>query len=885
MANINSLMGSSNSYSSIYGSRNVISGLASGLDTESLIEQSVSGYKSKIAQLQQQIESITWKQDAFRGITDKLIALSEKYTSYTSKTNLASKLFFNQAVKTITNGTFASKVSATGRSSSDIKITSVTSLATAAKYTASADKMKLSDDAMSMTGKEVKWDENQSVSAIAGSSLTVTVGDTALRMSFGADDKYETLDDMVEGINKKLEELSATVGGKSIKGSDLVKASVSGDTITFEAQGDYKGNGVYISGVSGKLKSELGVTASSSTAKDRFENNGFSINPNDLIEEQTALEYLSKKSVSVEYNGVTKTISLADFVKEVEDGKRGENTDDLASYLQERVNSEFGAGKVTVGVSEDGGLSFGVKEGSGSTLKVTSSAGEVLGIGSGVSNYLNTTKTLGDLLGKEYFAQLGEDEEYDEEKADDYEYGTKAFVINGVTIGEFDKDTTLQSVLDAINNNTEAGVKASFSGLTNSFVFTTTETGADKEINFGGGLASDLFGTSGNAATKTMGELLGDSVEWGEDGTATLQFYVNGNPRGGIQITKDSTLEDIASKQSMVKAALTYDEETGKYTLNNDRVSFGRSDGTTFSLGDLVEAANTDNNFTAGSDAVMTAMVNGQEVKIQRSSNTVEMDGLSVTLKGTFDRTDNEEDWVSFETRSDSDNVVGTIRSFVDEYNAILKEIHDAYSTQPLKNTSGDKYSPLTDDDRSGMSDSAIAAYEEKAKTGLLFGDSDLSALYGKLVDVFSSGALSGIGLSTSYSNGLTQISLDEDKLREALDSDPDKVRDAFTESKSLGGTSDGLMTKVKTVLDTYASKSVATPGILVKKAGTKLSSVSLQSNTMQKQIDSIQEQISKWQTKLSNKVDYYTRQFTALESLMSTMNNQSSMLASLMGG
>ena len=51
MASISSLTGSSSS-SSIYGTRNVISGLASGLDTETLIENAVSGYQTKIAQLQ-----------------------------------------------------------------------------------------------------------------------------------------------------------------------------------------------------------------------------------------------------------------------------------------------------------------------------------------------------------------------------------------------------------------------------------------------------------------------------------------------------------------------------------------------------------------------------------------------------------------------------------------------------------------------------------------------------------------------------------------------------------------------------------------------------------------------------------------------------------------
>ena len=177
------------------------------------------------------------------------------------------------------------------------------------------------------------------------------------------------------------------------------------------------------------------------------------------------------------------------------------------------------------------------------------------------------------------------------------------------------------------------------------------------------------------------------------------------------------------------------------------------------------------------------------------------------------------------------------------------------------------------------MSDKAIENYEAKAKQGLLFGDSDLSSLYSKLVNILSNGSsgadLRSIGITTTYSSNLTQIKLNEDDLRNALETNPDKVRDAFTKSKEGGSAYDGFMTNVKNTLDQYASTSIATPGILVKKAGSTFSSTSLLQNTMKTQIDNV----------MSSKIDYYTRQFTALEKLMNTMNSQSSALSGLMGG
>ena len=140
MASISSLMGSSSSTSSIYGSRNsnIISGLASGLDTESLIEGMVESYKQKILGLQQDRTKLQWQQSAYQSISDKLVEFSRKYASYTSTTNLLSNAFFNNAVITSTKGQYADLVTATGKSNSDISILGVAQLATAARYQTSA---------------------------------------------------------------------------------------------------------------------------------------------------------------------------------------------------------------------------------------------------------------------------------------------------------------------------------------------------------------------------------------------------------------------------------------------------------------------------------------------------------------------------------------------------------------------------------------------------------------------------------------------------------------------------------------------------------------------------------------------------------------------------
>ena len=166
MASITSLSNSSYNTSSIYGNRNVLSGLASGMDTESMIENAVAGIKLKIQNLQKKRTKIEWQQEAYRSIIDKAVNFNNKYTSYSSKTNLLSQSFFTSAVNTTTAGTFKDKITASGKSSSDIKINGVKQLATSATYTVSG--LAGLGDMSSITGKEFDVTKDLDVSTLSG---------------------------------------------------------------------------------------------------------------------------------------------------------------------------------------------------------------------------------------------------------------------------------------------------------------------------------------------------------------------------------------------------------------------------------------------------------------------------------------------------------------------------------------------------------------------------------------------------------------------------------------------------------------------------------------------------------------------------------------------
>ena len=834
MASVSSVGSSS---SSIYGTRNVISGLASGIDTETLIENAVSGYQLKISNLQQKRTKVEWQQEAYRSIIAKMSAFTDKYTSYMSATNLMSTAFFDSAVKVSTAGAYADKISASGRTNSDVQILGVKQLAKAAIYTVSG-LTGGSGDLPSISGEQINLKEKQPLSNLSG-SLTINYGGgRSYTIDFGELDIYSSADELAKAIDEKLGEQTMTLSdGTMVDANTRIGVRVNGESIEFYDKGG-AGNNVYISSASGDIKKTLGLTPSESTKS--LDLSGVEL----VNEDGTVGDYLSGKELTVTLDGVTKKITLPDYRKA--DGHTWTNVEYL-DELQKRLDDSFGAGKITVdrnSVSGRDAFSLKLTTQKGSTMAVSGNAAEAIGLGSGASTYVDTSQTLGDILkdadwGKFALTKAeGEVKKIDVEATEDtpaYSYyvdskGHKVaksyddgqyyrvddkgeflseFKVNDQVVGSFSKNTALESVLTAINGNADVGVTVNYSKTTNQFQFVAKESGAAGRVEMGDGLASALFG-------------------------------------GGT-------------------------EEKGQ-------------------------------------DAILSMSVNGQILEdITRSSNTFNVDGLSVNLKGTFnyaetDVTDEsgkvitaagtlveDPEAVTFTSTSDADKVVDAIRSMVEDYNAMVTEIKNAYSTLPAQKSSGAYYEPLTDKDMEGMSESAIAAYEEKAKQGLLFGDSDLSALYSRLLNAVSmtgsdGAALKAAGITTAYSNGLTTLTLDETTLRATLETDPDKVRDIFTKSTESGASTNGLMQALKTPLDLYG-KTTGGKGILVEKAGSPLASSTLYSNTIQTQLDALDQQIQKWQDKMSDQIDRYTAKFSALEQLVSEMNSQSSYFAGLMSG
>lgn len=962
---------SSNTVSSLMNSANMISGLASGLDTESMIENLVKGYQTKISQLNQKVTKTEWKQDAYRSIIQKMVGFSNKYTSYTSNTNLTSPSFFSNAVKVLTKGTYADSVTASGKTSSDISLNAVHQLARAAQYrTKGSDLLNVgtAGTIAASEGVDLSADAEKNIElANLQGSLTLTYGTKTVSVSFSESSTAKELaaireknpydsdtEVLASYINQKLaDEKIIFNNGNSESADKRIKAVADGDSIRFEEQGTGQ-NGVYISGASGNIAKQFGL--SEDDLENAKENKLSEIDTSGIASEDgekgltrklNAIEYLSEKSqaasdagvklgMNISLNGSTKTIEMPEVrveknydgtqyylngkeIKAVEadpdNGVEAKTAEEVfaekyTAALQDEVKKAF-KDKVTVenkGADGKLQLEFKVKN-EGDELVINTGLGDALGIGNTATSYLNTSKTLGDLLKlDDSYALKDSDGKFvlDDEGNKQYE-----FKINDTVVGKFTRDSKLSDVLSAINSNKEAGVSVGYSQATQSFTFTAKETGEDSEIKMGEGLAQAMFGSTEIEDRSSSPFVDSYGLDWMTDGDSVkLTFSIPGHSKHSFDVTNKDSIQDVVDKlNKSIPMGEDYTFAYNKYSGQIEAKDKASGELTEFSITNELDNPVTFDkskapkiDYTAGQDAKFTVTINGEQKTMIRSSNSVNIDGLTISMNEEFDGSVDEDgnksvdkagnpvykNSVTFQSKTDSDKIVDAIKSMAEDYNTMMSEIRSAYNTMPYQNSNGSfgNYEPLTDEDREGMSESAIERYEEKAKQGILFGDRNLSNLYTRMNQAFSFAntddvnTLKDMGISVGYdiNTGTQTVQIDEDKLRSMLDSDPDRVADLFTKN-------DGVMDRMKNQLDYYAKTTGEPKGVLIQQAGSPLSSLSLMNNTWQKQIDNYNTQIEKWQDKLSSQVDRYTQQFSRLEQLINQMNSQSSTLAGLMGG
>ena len=271
-----------------------------------------------------------------------------------------------------------------------------------------------------------------------------------------------------------------------------------------------------------------------------------------------------------------------------------------------------------------------------------------------------------------------------------------------------------------------------------------------------------------------------------------------------------------------------------------------------------------------GTDAeILIRYGTGQEQVVKRNSNQFSIDGLNITLNPevTFEPGVP----IVFQSKSNADNVVANIKEMIEAYNDIMATVNKDVKTRPNRN-----FQPLTDEQKKEMTENQIKEWEDKAKQGLLFSDPMLLSLANEMRFIFSNPQMVEIGITTSRDyNDSGKIMINEERLRLALESDPDGVEEIFI------GTN-GAMPKVKAVVDKYAStlNQSTIPGrvyrgALIERAGLA-DSATEQNNDLYRRIIETEKAIENLQRSLAREEARYYRQFAALETYLARMSQQS---------
>lgn len=260
------------------------------------------------------------------------------------------------------------------------------------------------------------------------------------------------------------------------------------------------------------------------------------------------------------------------------------------------------------------------------------------------------------------------------------------------------------------------------------------------------------------------------------------------------------------------------------------------------------------------------------------NSNNYSINGI--TIQVTAKTKDDEQ--VTITTDTDVDAIYKSIKDMFTEYNKLIKSMDEAYNADSSKG-----YEPLTDDEKSAMTDDEVEKWETKIKDSLLRKDDTLSSIINTMKNDMASSitingksyALSSFGIATQgyFASGENEkgvyhidgdsddsvTSGNDDKLRTAIAGDPETLVSFFSQ----------LFSKVYTDLGNKMATSSVSSAYTV-----------YNDKQMTKQYSEYTTKISDAETKITTWEDYYYSKFSAMESALSKLNSQTSSMSGLFG-
>lgn len=831
-----------------------ITGLASGLDVDGIVKQLMKAENIRLDKLKQERQLTEWRQELYRDLIGDLNLFKSTYFDVLKSDTymLSSKNYSSFDVKSSDNTNAVTASTVAGAAAGSYKI-SVAHLAEKAEFTGSVY-VNTAEAPNSVTFPiNIVQGKNDKLT-IQGSTGNIDITLTART--------YKNMSELMSEINSKLAstpdgsgKLSDSIGTvlKDDKIYLLKKVTISDNTnLTLKLSSDYNatiktGGNYTLAQIASQINSQI------SSIKDADGNKLPDGTKAELSSDGTSIEIKDKDGtvLGYVYNGAGKLTSSTALVSST--GSTDASVSDpivsggILSYSKEILS----------GVNDK----LTIKIGSATTINVTLSNNAI---------YSDPASTQSEIL---------------QALADDIH-------------SQLPDTSTFDVVADTVNNRIK-------------FVSKTNE-----QVIISGSAAGTIglpsYYEAGMSSYDKMSNIVSGPVEFTVNGQ-TFRYDFDSDTDSGTGDTavvgaKNMSISDIMSDiSSKANVSITYSQLTRQFTLTSKDTGeaqvivdtkdvSGNFLQTILGQSQISDASGYMSDGTTklqGQNAVVTITEpNSTGITISKPTNSFTVDGVNYTLNNQ------PEGEVTFTLTANANNTYDKIKAFIDKYNEIIDKINDKLSEKRDYD-----YMPLTDDQKEEMEEDQITKWEEKAKQGLLRGESALENMLSDMRKAFYEkveGAgiyLTDIGLSTS-SDTLERgkIVIDETKLKEAIQNNPDRVADLFMKSSdipySVDGKSEGrykeegifqrindiLQDNLRTLRDSNGNK-----GILLEKAGIK-GDFSEYNNLLTEELDRQDKKIDELIDKLIDKENRYYLQFSRLESAMSQLNAQSNWLTSQLG-
>lgn len=481
------------------------------------------------------------------------------------------------------------------------------------------------------------------------------------------------------------------------------------------------------------------------------------------------------------------------------------------------------------------------------------------------------------------------------------------------------------------SNETAATVSSTSKAVNGSYTIKVDE------LAKGASFSSAKIGTDLNSYTERVP---------GDDGKEykKLAFNINGNSieiskviekdEGGNEIIKDITMDDVVKAINSAKKTIDgkevslgvsafYDKANGRLfiqtaeTGKNAEIKLTAISGNAASESFINAVKDETQQIVNGETIVGAIYHEGQDAKITfngveltYSSNNINLNGLNIELKAQGTTT------IKIDTNIDG--IMEKIQKFINDYNELVDK-----ASKSLNEKRYTQYQPLSQEEKKAMHEDDVKIWEEKARSGMLNSDETVQrALHSIRTDLYktvqnvtgSFNHITQIGITTEkYSKGAAggKLQIDEEKLRAAIEKDPEGVMELlFKEADIKKPSMDGLSEEEKRAKERQYKIDVSnqsgvftrmydnlTDGMksIIDKSGpgedaelfrsirsnilldfvTKKSSIS----DLDKEVSEMNRKIDDLNIMLYRKEESYYAKFANMEKMLHQMNSQSNWL------